>query len=110
MSLQVSNHGGLLERMGDNQDDLYILSRPPAGEDLEVTPFLDHPLVVVAPSDHPVAQEPIGSLEQLAQEPLILREQGSGTREVTQQVFKERNLEMQVKLDLGSNEAILGRL
>lgn len=106
VSLQVTNHEGLLERMGSNQDDLYILSRPPLGEELEVKPFLDNPLVVVAPSHHPLAQEPIVSLERLAQEPFILREQGSGTREVAQQLFKDQNLEMQVKLDLGSNEAI----
>ncbi len=106
VSLQVTNHEGLLERMADNQDDLYILSRPPQGDDLQVKAFLDNPLVVVAPSNHPLAKESRISLDRLAQEPFILREQGSGTREVAQQLFKDHNLDVEVKLDLGSNEAI----
>jgi len=106
VSLQVTNHERLLERMAENQDDLYILSRPPEGDDVHVQPFLDNPLVVVAPSSHPLAQEAKVSLQRLAQEPFILREQGSGTREAAQQVFRERSLDVQVKLDLGSNEAI----
>ena len=106
ISLQVTNHEQLLERLGDNLDDLYVLSRPPEGEDLQVQAFLDNPLVVIAPKHHPLAQEQNIALERLQGEPFILREQGSGTREAVLQLFKSREVEVEVKLDLGSNEAI----
>jgi len=106
VSLKVTNHEGLLDRLEQNLDDLYILSRPPQDHDLVVRPFLDNPLVVIAPTSHPLANEKAISLERIAQEPFIMRESGSGTREAAKHLFEERGLEMNVKLDLGSNEAI----
>jgi LysR family transcriptional regulator, low CO2-responsive transcriptional regulator len=106
VSLQVTNHQGLIDRMDHNLDDLYIMSRPPEGEDVEIKPFLDNPLVVIAPAHHPLAKQkqiPIKSLEAY---PFILRERGSGTREAAQKLFREHGIEVDVKLDLGSNEAI----
>jgi DNA-binding transcriptional LysR family regulator len=52
ISLQVNNHQDLIQRMQENQDDLYILSQPPADLDLYAESFLDNPLVVVARRDH----------------------------------------------------------
>jgi DNA-binding transcriptional LysR family regulator len=43
---------------------------------------------------------------QLAQEPLIVREAGSGTRMTTEQLFRERGLTPRIRMELGSNEAI----
>ncbi|WP_338431073.1 HTH-type transcriptional activator CmpR [Synechococcus elongatus] len=106
VSLKVTNHEGLVNRINDNLDDLYVLSRPPSGLDITVQPFLDNPLVVVGPATHPLAKQRGISLERIAQEPFILRERGSGTREAAEQLFAAHNLNLNVKLDLGSNEAI----
>ncbi len=106
VSLQVTNHEGLLERLSDNQDDLYILSRAPSGKDYAAQPFLDNPLVVIAPINHPLAGKKEISIQRLAEEPLIMREQGSGTREAAEKLFEAAGVQMNVKLDLGSNEAI----
>lgn len=106
VSLQVTNHGQLLERMDDNLDDLYVLSRPPEGEELEVQAFMDNPLVIIAPVDHPLANLQNIPIQRLAEESFILREQGSGTREAALQLFKKHGIDIKVKLDLGSNEAI----
>lgn len=106
VSLQVTNHEGLLERLQQNADDLYILSRPPEDDDLECQPFLDNPLVVVAPADHPLTQETQIPLERISKEQFIMRERGSGTREAAQKLFEEKGLSLEVRLDLGSNEAI----
>ena len=106
VSLQVTNHEGLLERINDNLDDLYIMSRPPEGADVDVQPFLDNPLVVMAPSKHPLSHQRQIPIQALEDYPFILRERGSGTREAAQKLFKEKGVEVDVKLDLGSNEAI----
>lgn len=106
ISLKVTNHERLLDRLHGNCDDLYILSRPPVGEDIKVQAFLDNPLVVMAPADHPLAGQINIPLERLAQEPFIMRETGSGTREAAEQLFVQKGVTMDVKLDLGSNEAI----
>lgn len=106
VSLQVVNHDQLHDRMADNQDDLYILSSLP--DDLEVhsEAFLDNPLVVVARSDHPLAGKSKLPLSALQGEDFISREMGSGTRRAVESLFAEHDVQVQVRLELGSNEAI----
>ncbi len=106
IALQVTNHEGILERMSANLDDLYILSQVPEHMDVNYQPFLENPMVVVAPINHRLAKEKNISIQQLEDEPFIMREPGSGTRRSIQKLFDEHNISVKVKLELGSNEAI----
>lgn len=106
VSLTVNNHERVIENLVDNRDDLYILSQPPEDLDVSIHPFLENPLVVLAWRNHPLANEKNISLKRLAEEPFIMREPGSGTRKAVQRLFDDQGLELKVKLDLGSNEAI----
>lgn len=106
VSLQVTNHEGILERMTANLDDLYIMSQLPEHLDIHFQPFLENPLMVFAPVNHPLSTETNISLERLAQEPFIMREPGSGTRRAIQSLLEENGIKVKVKLELGSNEAI----
>jgi DNA-binding transcriptional LysR family regulator len=106
ISLQVTNHEHILNRLNDNLDDLYVMSQLPENIEITCQPILENPLVVIAPSDHPLAQEKNISLDRLAAEPFIMREPGSGTRKAVQNLFDEHKILLKVRLDLGSNEAI----
>lgn len=106
ISLQVTNHERILERMLNNMDDLYIMSQVPENLDVNYEPFLDNPLVVFAPVNHPLAAEKNIPIERLTNEPFIMREPGSGTRRAVQQLFDQHGVKVKVKLELGSNEAI----
>ncbi|BAY71832.1 LysR substrate-binding domain-containing protein [Anabaena sp. FACHB-709] len=106
ISLQVTNHERILERMMSNMDDLYIMSQVPEHLDVTSQPFLDNPLVVFAPANHPLAQEKNIPIQRLSSEPFIMREPGSGTRRAVQNLLEEQGVSVKVKLELGSNEAI----
>lgn len=106
VSLKVTNRERVLQRMVENQDDLYVLGTPPGNMDIVVEPFLENPLVVVAASNHPLATEKNISAQRLAKEQFLMREPGSGTRLATEQFFGERGLKLKVRMELGSNEAI----
>ena len=106
VSLKVSNRERLLERLGENQDDLYVLGQPPEGLDVVYEPFLDNPLVVLAPNNHPLAAQRNIPLALLAEEPFIMREPGSGTRIAVERLFRQHSLDLNVRMELGSNEAI----
>lgn len=106
VSLQVTNHEIILERFWQNQDDLYILSQSPDHPDVVLHPFLENPLVVLAPSNHPLAGQKNIPLESLNGQPFIMREPGSGTRQAVQKLFEKHGTNVKVKLELGSNEAI----
>ena len=106
ISLQVTNHEHILNRLNDNLDDLYVMSQLPESMEVTYKPVLENPLVVLAPANHPLAQEKNIPLERIACEPFIMREPGSGTRKAVQALFDEHKLSLKVQLDLGSNEAI----
>ncbi len=106
VSLKVTNRERVLQRMADNQDDLYVLGQPPDDTDVEVEAFLENPLVVLAAGDHPLASKKNISPERLVQEQFLMREAGSGIRLATEQFFGERGLKLKVRMELGSNEAI----
>jgi len=106
VSLKVSNRERILERLADNEDDLYILGQPPEELEAEAEPFLQNPLVVLAPVGHPLADNKRISLARLAEEPFLLRELGSGTRIATERLFAAHGLKLKVRMELGSNEAI----
>ncbi|MCL1472863.1 LysR family transcriptional regulator [Argonema antarcticum] len=106
VSLQVTNHEIILERFSQNMDDLYIISQLPDNSDAIVHSFLENPLVVLAPSNHPLAFQKNIPLERLTGEPFIMREPGSGTRQAVQKLFEIHGISVKVKLELGSNEAI----
>ncbi len=106
VALKVTNHEHLIERLSQNLDDLYILSHPPESMDASCHPFLENPLVVLAPINHPLAKEKNISIKQLAGESFIMREPGSGTREAVQKLLEKYGVTVNARLELGSNEAI----
>lgn len=106
ISLKVTNHQRLQESMAANEDDLYIISQTPSQPDLKIHPFLENPLIVLAPTAHPLARKKNIPLEALNNEPFIMREPGSGTRVAVQKLFEENDINVKVSLELGSNEAI----
>jgi LysR family transcriptional regulator, low CO2-responsive transcriptional regulator len=106
LALHITNQEGVLARLARNQDDLYFTGRPPSDLDIELRPILENPLVVVAPSNHPLAGKPNIALKQLATEPFIFREAGSGTRSVVEHFLAENRVVVDVVIELSSNEAI----
>lgn len=106
VSLTVTNHERVIERLANNQDDLYVMSQLPEHVDIKSHPFLENPLVVVAPRNHPLAKERHIPLKRLVEESFIMREPGSGTRGAFQKLLDAEDLSVKVRLELGSNEAI----
>lgn len=106
IALQVLNRDGVVQRLRDNQDDLYIMSMPPTDLDLEDHVFMPNPLVMIAANSHPLAARRNLQLDGLSKLRFILRERGSGTRMAVDAHFKRVGFTPNLRLELGSNEAI----
>lgn len=107
LSLKVTNRDRIIDRMQSNEDDLYIMGQAPEGEvEVESYPFAPNPLVVMAPRNHPLVGKKNISMEEIAKEPFIIREPGSGIRDATFKAFDAKGLRPKVRMELGSNEAI----
>ncbi len=106
IALEVLNRDGVIKRLHDNKDDLYIMSRPPKAIDIQEEMFMSNPLVIIAHKSHPLSEKNNISIDTLKNERFILRENGSGTRLFTEEHFKTKKFKPKILLELGSNEAI----
>ncbi len=106
VALEILNRDGVVQRLRDNRDDLYIMSMPPADIALSDEVFMPNPIVLIAPSAHPLAKAARVPLSDLAGHRFILREKGSGTRMAGDQHFRQARFRPDVRLELGSNEAV----
>jgi DNA-binding transcriptional LysR family regulator len=104
--LKVVNRESMLERIADNEDDLYVMGHVPADLDVEEFPFLENIISVVASPDHPLANKRRVALKQLERERFLVRESGSGNRKVVSEFFAEHGISINPSMELGSAEAI----
>ncbi|BAV34703.1 LysR family transcriptional regulator [Sulfuricaulis limicola] len=106
VSLDVTNREALLQQLSENTVDLVIMGQPPSGLDVEAEVFMENPLVVVAPPEHPLARQKKIPLKRLQEEVFLVREPGSGTRVAMERFFAEREIHLKTGMEVGSNEAI----
>lgn len=106
VAMLVGNRETLVQRLAQNQDDLYVLGQPPEHLDVVCEDFADNPLVPIAPPGHPLAGQRAIAPQRLAEEPFILREAGSGTRLTTERFFAGHGARLRTRLEVGSNEAV----
>ncbi|HYH43729.1 MAG TPA: LysR family transcriptional regulator, partial [Burkholderiales bacterium] len=104
VSLHVAQRNAVLERLATGMDDLYLLTSAPEAPPVAAYPILPNPLVALASADHPLAGQRHIPFERFAQEPMLMREAGSGTRLAAEQAFASNGIEPRVRMELGSNE------
>jgi DNA-binding transcriptional LysR family regulator len=106
VSLDVTNREQLLRSLAENRNDLVIMGQPPESMTLVAERFLENPLVVIAPSGHPLADKKRIPMVRLREETFLVREQGSGTRSAMERYFAANNLRLATPMEMSSNEAI----
>jgi DNA-binding transcriptional LysR family regulator len=105
-SLQIHDRLALTERLGNNEDDLYMFVEPPDEREVVAQAVVPNPLVVLACRDHPLAGENDIPFARLANEPFLMREPGSGTRMIILRLFARHGLAPRIRMELSSDEAI----
>ena len=106
ISLDVTNRESLLRQLEANEPDLVIMGKPPASADLRATAFMDNPLVVFAPPDHPITKRTKLTMPSLSAYTFVVREPGSGTRAAIERFFQAKDVEINFVMEMTSNEAI----
>jgi LysR family transcriptional regulator, transcriptional activator of the cysJI operon len=86
-----------------------LIEGPARRRDVTLEPVLEDELVVIAPPAHEWAEQREIEVEQLRSAPLLLREQGSGTRLVAEMALSKlgiRPRDLRVFLEFDTSEAI----
>jgi len=106
IDFKVGNRQQIIDRMDAGQDDFYVFSHPPGHSGLNLHEFLPNPLVAIAPQGHPFAGEKMIPLQTFADQPFLMREEGSGTRHAIERHFEQCGVAPNIRMTIESNEAI----
>jgi len=107
IKLTVCNRHKLIKRLKENLDDVVIMSHPPTTLPVNWANFYDDELVIAGPKNFSLSnsKKPL-LLSQLKDEAWIIREEGSGTRYATENIFKKYRFSPKVEMEISDNEAI----
>ena len=106
VQLTEGNRSRVLALLTGGDIDLAVMGRPPDGADVLAERFAPHPSVIVAPAGHRLGRAARLPPAALAPEPFVTREDGSGTKAMTDQFFREAGLAPAVAMVSSSNEMI----
>ncbi len=104
--LEVLNTARVVEHVAHFKLDFGLIEGDTQHPDLEITPWVDDELVIFAAPDHPLAGRDALTLADLQHEPWILREPGSGTRQVFDAALRHQLPHLNICLELEHTEAI----
>lgn len=104
--LEVGNTWEVMEAVRRFEIDLGFVEGPCLDPDIETIAWRTDALAVCAAPDHPLARLPAVEPADLRRHGWILRERGSGTRDVVEQLLEAQLGTMPLTLELGDTEAI----
>jgi DNA-binding transcriptional LysR family regulator len=104
LDMSVGNSQDVINAVADFRVDIGLIEGPAIRPRSSRNPGEDE-LVVFAPPDSPLLQEDV-TLARLAAAPWILRERGSGTREIVDYLLLSHLPEFHLGMELGNSEAI----
>lgn len=105
LELSVGNSQDVINAVSDFRVDIGLIEGPCHAAEIIAEPWLEDELVVFAAPGSPLLNEDV-TLAKLAQAPWILREHGSGTREIVDYLLLSHLPEFHLGMELGNSEAI----
>ncbi|MGE4239190.1 MAG: LysR family transcriptional regulator [Ramlibacter sp.] len=103
--VRIANTHDVFESVAGFAADVGFIEGTHTHPSLTVRRWRSDNMVIIAPRGHPLAGRKVNA-RQLHRATWVLREAGSGTREASDRWLIPHLAEMQVELELGSNEAV----
>lgn len=109
IQLKVMNTTQILDEMLKHQLTFGLIEAQVVHPDVHTEPVLSDELRLIVPSHHPLADAERVTMEEVMKYPFILREQGSGTRQVMEEELVRKGInpgDMKIVMELGSTGAV----
>ena len=88
------------------ENEVVIIAKAEQNPDIAFIPFSREEVVLLLSPDHRLATETTVDFEQLAEEPIIMKDKGSGTRRLIDELFAQKNCTPNVLMETGDAEII----
>ena len=96
----------IMQMIADGEADIGIIQHYDRDESFLFEGLFVYERVLITPSGHPLAKEPVEAIEQIAQYPLIMMSEGTHTRDLLESEFKRRGISYEIVVDLDSMDMI----
>jgi LysR family transcriptional regulator for metE and metH len=106
LRLTIGNRADMIAGLQRCEIDIAVMGRPPDELDVDSTVIGDHPHVIIAAPDHPLAKLRNIPPARLAEDIFLTREPGSGTRDLMEKFFAASGLAPRIGMQISSNETI----
>jgi len=106
VQLEVGNTEEIIKKVAGFAVDIGFIEGSCSEPEIEVTPWMDDELAVFAAPQHVLAGDGEAGISDLEACDWILREKGSGTREIFDNQISQLSMTIKVLLELGHTEAI----
>ncbi len=106
LSMFVGNTEQVVQGVADLRFMLGFIEGPLHVPELRADRFLEDEIVAVATADHPLSRRRALTPADLCDQPLLMREPGSGTRELIERRLQRHGVRPGSIVELGSTEAI----
>ncbi len=107
VNIQVDNSGKIEQSVLNNSIDFGLIEGMSHSSLIVSEPFRDDELVLVFAPEHPWAEQQTVKAAELKGEPLLLREKGSGGREILESALLLHNIEIEPTWESSSTQAII---
>ncbi|MNU59228.1 HTH-type transcriptional regulator CysL [compost metagenome] len=104
--ISIGNTKEIAEAVLNHRLDIGIIEGELSHEKLTVQPFAEDLMYIIVPGDHRLCKQSKVSARDIAHEPWILREPGSGTREAADKMFSILGFHPQEMVEFGSTQII----
>ncbi|WP_219837741.1 selenium metabolism-associated LysR family transcriptional regulator [Paenibacillus sp. R14(2021)] len=109
ISMKVMNTAQIMDEILNHQLNFGLIEAPVNHPDMHMEAVMSDELKLIVGKGHPLAGSKEVELEEVMKYPIVLREQGSGTRLVMEEQLKAKQMdisEMKIVMELGSTGAV----
>ncbi|TVY00681.1 LysR family transcriptional regulator [Cohnella terricola] len=109
VDMKVMNTTEIIDAVAHQGLDFGIIEAPCDVPGFDAQPVMDDELLLIAPANHPFASRDQVTLEEAIREPMVLREKGSGTRQIMGDELQRHGVtenELRVVSEFGSTGAV----
>jgi DNA-binding transcriptional LysR family regulator len=109
ITLISGNTEDIVRAIEEQKIDVGCIEGPARSRDVHVEPFLADELVLIVSAAHEWAERALLPISEIRNAPLLMRERGSGTRDVLERELERHGIKrrsLQIVMELDSTEAI----
>jgi DNA-binding transcriptional LysR family regulator len=106
IKLHVANREEIVRSLAAQEVDIAVMGQPPDELKVDSVRIAANPMAFVASPQHVLMSQPGLTMARLAEERLLVRERGSGTRMAVERLFREAGVRLRIGSELSSNESI----